>query len=236
MLFRSGNVERVVTLDETLVFPGSGILSVYKSQRLGYAKNGQTLTFVAKEEWLGLPDDPTYLPTDYRFFGTTEFRYDGARQRYMKRIVFGVETGSYQPALGQSDVWTDYDGDRAYGDFTVSSGNATMTTLYEPGMARRHVATRATRYVHNDLIGTLRNTSDSSGTAVSSNLRVITAFGEPVAGPGVDGAAGQRDRFGYAGAFGYQTDKSGDFPFLHLGARYYDPEIGRTDSLLDSGG
>ena len=35
-------------------------------------------------------------------------------------------------------------------------------------------------------------------------------------------------RYGYAGAHGYQTDESGDgFPFMHVGARYYDPATGR---------
>ena len=32
-------------------------------------------------------------------------------------------------------------------------------------------------------------------------------------------------RYGYAGTYGYQTHD--DFPFLHVGARYYDPATGR---------
>jgi RHS repeat-associated protein len=41
---------------------------------------------------------------------------------------------------------------------------------------------------------------------------------------------GPEDRYGYAGAWGYQTHDfpSGDpIPFVHVGARYYDPASGR---------
>ncbi len=35
-------------------------------------------------------------------------------------------------------------------------------------------------------------------------------------------------RYGFAGAHGYQQDPTGDaFPFMHVGARYYDPATGR---------
>ena len=37
--------------------------------------------------------------------------------------------------------------------------------------------------------------------------------------------AGTNHRYGYAGAYGYQTDN--DFSFVHVGARYYDPGTAR---------
>jgi RHS repeat-associated protein len=55
---------------------------------------------------------------------------------------------------------------------------------------------------------------------------VYTAFGQPVcaiAGGSCTGVA--NPRYGYAGAWGYQSND--EFPFLHVGARYYDPATGR---------
>ena len=47
---------------------------------------------------------------------------------------------------------------------------------------------------------------------------ILTAFGERV-------TTGSIDRYGYVGAFGYQQHT--EFPFLHVGARWYDPGSGR---------
>jgi RHS repeat-associated protein len=44
-----------------------------------------------------------------------------------------------------------------------------------------------------------------------------------VAGSDCTGEA--NPRYGYAGAWGYQSQN--EFPFLHIGARYYDPATGR---------
>ena len=100
-----------------------------------------------------------------------------------------------------------------------------------------------THYFHADLIGSTWFTSDdpSQGDAVLSRMAVRTAFGELV---GLE--AGPETRYGYAGAHGYQThdiDTTGlgdavpdtlanapataGFPFIHVGARYYDPATGR---------
>jgi RHS repeat-associated protein len=85
-----------------------------------------------------------------------------------------------------------------------------------------------TRYYHADHLGTTRLLTDSYGNKLDAD--VYTAFGERVAGA----ASAPYDRYGYAGAWGYQTqpdpDGSGpvlDFPFLHVGHRYYDPSSGR---------
>jgi RHS repeat-associated protein len=64
--------------------------------------------------------------------------------------------------------------------------------------------------------------TNTSGTAGAS--RVSTVFGERLP----DSAT---DRFGYVGAWGYQDtlDSAGAevFPYLHVGARCYDPASGR---------
>jgi len=79
-------------------------------------------------------------------------------------------------------------------------------------------------YLHNDHLGTLRQTTGTTGAASGSD--VFTAFGER--------QAGSSDRFGYVGAWGYQSTPIPEsltpdtaFPYMHVGARYYDPSSGR---------
>ena len=131
--------------------------------------------------------------------------------------------------VASSEVWTDYDGDQTYRDFTLGSGNpppAANSNLYEPGSWRSTNGTGATtEYLHNDMLGTQRVRSTSSGSA--GQKPVFTAFGERV-------DAGSFERFGYAGAWGYQDHRIAEaaapddaFPFQHVGARYYDPASGR---------
>ena len=61
--------------------------------------------------------------------------------------------------------------------------------------------------------------TNRSGTEVDPG--VYTAFGERISGT----MTGAGDRYGYAGAYGYQSHQ--DFPFLHVVHRYYDPSTGR---------
>ncbi len=65
------------------------------------------------------------------------------------------------------------------------------------------------------MIGTTRHMSNDDVDPVSSP--VYTAFGEPVNDPATP--------YGYAGAWGCRSHE--EFPFLHVGARYYDPGTGR---------
>ena len=126
-----------------------------------------------------------------------------------------------------ADTWSDYDGDSAYGDYTVSGSTVTDANAYEPGVWRNLLGSASGEYLHNDHLGTMLFTTTASATA--STHRVHTAFGERM------GQNRPNDRFGYAGAWGYQratTTLSSDpyrdgFPFLHVGARYYDPASGR---------
>jgi hypothetical protein len=60
--------------------------------------------------------------------------------------------------MTQGTVWSEYDGDEIYGDFTVSTaGVVTNTDQYEPGLWRK-VGT-ASEYLHSDMLGTLRLTT-----------------------------------------------------------------------------
>src|SRR3972149_10745395 len=69
------------------------------------------------------------------------------------------------------------------------------------------------------MLGTTRLMSNSSGSSIEP--AVYTAFGERISAPTITDAT----RYGYVGAWGYE--QNADFPFLHVGARYYDPSSGR---------
>jgi len=124
-----------------------------------------------------------------------------------------------------NETWTDYDGDAAYADYTVDGSTLIQTAIYEPGLGRSSDPTNplATQYYHADQIGTTRLMTDTPGAGISPTAvseSSFTAFGEQI--------GGTAQRYGYAGTWGYETDNSADgFPFLHVGARYYDPATGR---------
>jgi len=208
-----GNVTRVVTKKAD---PQGG--PQYSSVWLKYAKNGQTVSYAIGETW----DDD--CANTYEITYAREFRYDGARQRYLNRVLdpVALEAGN---VVVLNETWTDYDGDAAYADYTVSGPDLTQTAIYEPGLGRSFDPTNtlATQYYHADQIGTTRLMTDTPGAGASPNVvseSAFTAFGEKI--------GGTTQRYGYAGAYGYQTDNSADgFPFLHVGARYYDPATGR---------
>ena len=118
-------------------------------------------------------------------------------------------------------TWSDYDGDEIYGDFEMVGGSPVNKRSFEPGMARTEnpLTTPVTDYYHGDMLGTTRMMSNPSGSSIEP--AAYTAFGERISAPTITDAS----RYGYAGEWGYQAH--GDFPFLHVGARYYDPASGR---------
>jgi len=166
----------------------------------------------------------------YAFSYAREFRYDGARQRYLSAEL------SYSSGWSTvSETWSDYDGDSIYGDFSVTGGTVANLTSFEPGVGRvvDPLGTPSSLYYHADMVGTTRLMTNSNG--IGSAHAVYTAFGEPV--------SGTNHRYGYAGAWGYQSHdigQSGDaFPYMHVGARYLDPASGRflqRDPIGISGG
>jgi RHS repeat-associated protein len=154
-----------------------------------------------------------------------EFRYDTRRARYLNRELDPVALMQFPPQFVPfSEVWSDYDGDEVYGDYTVTPGfPATIDDVgsHEPGQWESVSGVKS--YLHSDLIGTLRSKSNSAGA--STDRPVYTAFGEPVCSLSGTCPSGSNPRYGYAGAWGYQSHD--DVPFLHVGARYYDPSTGR---------
>jgi len=202
-----GNPTRIVTETEDPE-PGQ---PKYSATLMNYAGNGQAVSYVMGETW---NNDGSGI-ADYTQTYAREFRYDGGRQRYMdaalNEVLAVIET--------QTD-WTDYDGDEAYSTFAFDNQNDLVRfESWEPGLARVQqpsFPTATADYFHADHLGTTRHMSVNNGDAFEP--AAYTAFGEKVSG--VDFA-----RFGYAGAYGYQANPG--FPFLHVGARYYDPASGR---------
>ncbi|MCP4592673.1 MAG: RHS repeat-associated core domain-containing protein [bacterium] len=83
-------------------------------------------------------------------------------------------------------------------------------------------------FYHANHLGTTRTLTDDAGDVLGDASRLYTAFGVPVTAPTTP-----LTRYGFAGAWGYQSpsatsvgspESSG---LLHVGARYYDPALGR---------
>ena len=221
------NVTRVVT-EKTTPDPGE---KQYTATWLNYATNGQAVAHVVGEQWdwggqASCVDGETYEITYAREFG-----YDEPRQRYANR-----ELNIYKPENAWiievvSTIWSDYaaspgragNGDSIYGDYTVEYSPTTVTeaTAHEPGIGRvdnphEVPGNQVYRFYHTDHLGTTRLTTAYYATSAQEQA-VYSAFGELL--------DGTNHRYGYVGKEGYQAHD--EFPFLHVGARYYDPGSGR---------
>jgi RHS repeat-associated protein len=215
-----------------------------------YYKTGDVSNITIKDE-----DDPWYRDVMFTYYGTgevafvlwdrwqqdsqnyervalREFGYHAPRARFMSRERDPQSWDAQEPML-----WTDYDTVVSYGDAEVTaepgSGDALVDELTRyldafGAQAQQTVTTGEMRYVHDDLIGSTAMLTDQTGA--TAGTLAYSAFGEPV---GDAQALGTRYR--YAGAWGYQSDliilegAPGTAPItlLHVGARWYQPEIGR---------
>jgi len=160
---------------------------------------------------------------DYARTFAWEFRYDAPRARYLRR-----ELDPSDPDLETviADEWSHYDGDEYYADFAWSAGDDpdwVPTRSYLSGVAHADVDGSSwtdKTYYHGDQIGSARALSGTGSPPSVTRSYVYTAFGELVSTSGTTDT-----RYRYAGAWGYESHA--DFPFLHVGWRFYDPETGR---------
>ncbi|MCP4591050.1 MAG: hypothetical protein GY842_09915 [bacterium] len=83
-------------------------------------------------------------------------------------------------------------------------------------------------FFHTNHLGTTRALTDDAGDVLGNASRLYTAFGNPVTAPTTP-----MTRYGFAGAWGYQALSAASVGspqssgLLHVGARYYDPALGR---------
>ncbi|MBU0637908.1 MAG: RHS repeat-associated core domain-containing protein, partial [Planctomycetes bacterium] len=177
-----------------------------------------------------------------------EFRFDSPRARYLCRDVDPV---TFEPPAGGSQQWTHYAGVTPFLDSEVATdtGVETDTLAYAAGLGlggQQTISTGETEHFHADLLGSTVLTTNSAGLLEHSFA--YSAFGEAVT---YDTQAGWQvgfppadspTRYQYAGGWGYESG-AGDEPGLlwlqgadaslppitlqHVGARWYEPAIGR---------
>jgi len=182
-----GNVTRVVTAEGTVL--GYPNVHAYSATRMAYAKNQRTVVYAVGEKWNIEATNPDWL-TGYVRTYAFQYRYDGARQRYLKRQLQTPTPWSGSTLYVAQNTWTDYDGDQPYGDFEVVDER---TAPWDPPLWVTHELrsfdlgmgsfawtsdspdTTTVTYDHRDMIGTLRATSDSAGAPTPGP--VYTAFG-----------------------------------------------------------
>ena len=75
-----------------------------------------------------------------------------------------------------------------------------MTQRYVLGEWQTDVQAATTAFFHTNMLGTTRMLSNDSGAAIADASRLYTAFGAPVTEP-----TSPMTRYGYAGAWGYQS-------------------------------
>jgi len=203
---------------------------------LYYNGNG-SLWIAVWDHWT--VDEDGYVADSYGIDAGREFRFDSPRARYLARNLDPATLTGQSPTVMplSPQHWTMYDGDSPYLDFDVDDDGTTMTQTdtkqYVAGLAELDLLTSATSYLHGDLLRSLvMTTDDEGGVGVSPATFAYTAFGEP---------AGAADplavtRYTYAGGWGYEAGliilagQDPDLPPItlsHVGARWYQPDIGR---------
>ena len=240
--------------DDGLGMNHDALVMVYHNGDDGLADEDETATHRAIIERLtGTACDPEEdMLLDYQRTFAWQYRYDTARARYMRRMLDPetlVRVDTEWSDYGGDWIYADWkmvavgDGRAADGGDGKLPGTFDRVAIAEPGdgsgsgedpteastvryyltgIAHADVGTDGAwddqTYYHGNQISSTRLLTDSAGTVVR-NLG-YTAFGEEV---DLGGEVGTRYR--YAGGWGYESHD--DFSFLHVGARWYDPETGR---------
>ncbi len=127
--------------------------------------------------------------------------------------------GDFDMLLTDNDPNYDLQVDEQLRYLTASGINAQQTVV-DPNTI--------TRYFHGDLIDSTMLTTDPNSAATAS--LAYTAFGEPIGDPNE-----LNTRYQYADGYGYESDLltldgvpgSAPITLQHVGARWYQPDIGR---------
>ncbi|MGE0480047.1 MAG: RHS repeat-associated core domain-containing protein [Phycisphaerae bacterium] len=223
---------------------------------LYYAASG-SLWLAIRGTW-SIDGKGDVVEDSYATIDGREFRYDSLRGRYLSRAVdTGSSADPTEWTFGDA-LWTDYDGDEPYLDFSASIDGKSIATVPTTRYTRAGGTFAqqsldalgdpvSTRYYHADLVGSTTALTDEAGEIPTGGgagpVRLTyTAFGEAVV---YDTGESEwkvtttqpsgSPRYQYAGAHGYESDllvlegKPGSKPIMlkHVGARWYQPDIGR---------
>ncbi len=194
-----------------------------------------------------------FYPADtlggYQENWSRRFSYLGDRQRIADVEIGGLdENHKFTDYVGNAPVLDYWDPSDNATPLTAYVPGLAEIDLFDE-VNEVPWATPVVTYLYTDMLGsTWFKTSDpASGTVTATLSTVRTAFGEIIA----VGGTGPDSRYGYVGAHGYQehdydsgdggTTYRGDgipdnligrsatdgFPYMHVGARYYNPSTGR---------
>jgi len=172
-------------------------------------------------------DEQTLALSNIYYISAAEYRYDGGRQRYLVR----ERDPNNNFVVTNPGQWRDYSGDSIHRDYSVNPTTSAITNgdAHLAGAGYDDGTTNAPNYFGADQIGTTRRICDSAGTPAVLHRKISTAFGESISTVNVQSF--DHPRYGYAGAWGYEEPRSGDpleeLGWLHVGERYYAPELGR---------
>jgi len=147
----------------------------FTATRLEYASNGEAVSYVLGEHWCSSLSG-TATPTNYEVLWAREFRYDGARQRYLNVELSAAALNNPVATGGPhitpvSILRSDYDGDDVYADWSEpvpgSGGSPTLLRSFEPGIGRVEPWVDSgganTAYYHTDMLGTTRLMTGADG-------------------------------------------------------------------------
>lgn len=191
--------------------------TIYIGTSLKYNKQGE-LWFTIEQTWAvneqGDPDCESH-----QVLRITEFKGSG-RARHVVRYRDPADPS--QILADPAPLWSDHDGNGIYGDYVIdpNTGNVVEKAAYLPGIGQMDSQTGEVRYFHSDHLGTLRAVTDQQSEV--TGMMTYTAFGEVVH---EDSSVGTR--YCYAGDSGYEAALIEGLSWLHVGARWYDPAIGR---------
>ena len=184
-------------------------------------------------------DENGPIDATYQVIKAREFRWDSGRARYLSADIATPQNDSQYWTLDGDPVWTDYEGDTPYADSTMNATTyaATQVNRFFGLAGEKDASSGDESYRQADLIGSTMATTDATGSIGVPPVS-YTAFGELLDSNGAPGGAAPSGmpRYQYAGEWGYESGLlalSGADPDLppitlqHLGARWYQPDIGR---------
>jgi len=184
--------------------------------------------------WLAIDERRTIEGTEVVCVRTNvrEFRYDGSGQLYMTQTC-DPDPAHIPDLMPNGDAkWTEFYATVPARDISIGIDRtepndptvvATNISLQEPGAWVHNSGSAQTRFCHPEHGGSTR--LETSGNGQILQFASYTAFGESV--PELTSPDPALSRYGYGGGWGYEAPAGGGFPYLHLGARWYDPESGR---------